>query len=101
MVSPAYGQISGAVPPSASKRLVKGAAGGLAGTDDLESAWEPGHCGRTRGRILTLQELALLQQCAWKLPHALAANRLQYAPKIPFAAGLSRSLAWFDFATGR
>jgi 2-alkyl-3-oxoalkanoate reductase len=46
-------------------------------------------------------ELALLQQCKWKLPHTHAAERLSYKPPVTFAAGMSRSLAWLDFIEGR
>lgn len=47
------------------------------------------------------EELCLLQQCRWKLPHARAAQRLGYRPPLRFADGMARSLAWLAFAEGR
>ncbi|HWA87440.1 MAG TPA: NAD(P)-dependent oxidoreductase [Opitutus sp.] len=46
------------------------------------------------------QELALLQQCAWKFPHARAAAHLDYRPVVSFAEGMRRSCAWWRFARG-
>jgi hypothetical protein len=95
-VSPAYGRISGAV-PARLKRLVKSALGAWPEMPDSPGAWTL----RVPVRPNLTQELALLQQCTWKLPHVLAAQRLGYVPPVLFADGLSRSLAWLDFATGR
>lgn len=47
------------------------------------------------------EELALLQQCAWKFPHQLAVERLGYQPRMSFRDAIARSLAWFAFAEGR
>ena len=46
------------------------------------------------------QELALLQQCAWKFPHARATAHLDYRPVVTFAEGMRRSCAWWRFARG-
>lgn len=45
-------------------------------------------------------EMALLQQCAWKLPHTRAEQNLDYRPVVAFAEALERSLAWWRFARG-
>lgn len=45
-------------------------------------------------------ELALLQQAAWKLPHARADQHLDYRPIVPFAEAIERSFAWWRFARG-
>jgi len=47
------------------------------------------------------EELALLQQCAWKFPHQPATDRLGYRPHVSFKEAIARSLAWFAFAEGR
>lgn len=47
------------------------------------------------------EELALLQQCRWKLPHERATERLGYQPPVPFAEAVRRSLSWLAFAEGR
>ncbi len=47
------------------------------------------------------EELALLQQCAWKFLHANAAERIGYQPRVSFDEAITRSLAWFAFAEGR
>jgi nucleoside-diphosphate-sugar epimerase len=47
------------------------------------------------------QELALLQQCRWRLPSTLAASRLGYQPVVDFPTAIQRSLAWLAFAEGR
>ncbi len=44
------------------------------------------------------EELALLQQCQWKLPHTLAAAQLGYRPGVTFAEAMARSVAWLKFA---
>jgi len=46
------------------------------------------------------QEMALLQQCAWKLPHARAAEHLDYRPTVTYLDGMARSFAWWRFAQG-
>ncbi len=50
------------------------------------------------GPALT-EEMALLQQCRWKLPNDKAERQLGYRPPVPFAEGMQRSLAWLRFAT--
>jgi nucleoside-diphosphate-sugar epimerase len=47
------------------------------------------------------EELALLQQCAWKFPHERAVERIGYQPRVSFNEAIARSLAWFAFAEGR
>ncbi len=47
------------------------------------------------------EELALLQQCAWKFPHERAIERIGYQPRVSFDEAIARSLAWFAFAEGR
>ncbi len=49
-------------------------------------------------RPVITEELALLQQCRWKIPHARAAELLHYSPQVSFAEGMDRSLAWLAFA---
>ncbi len=46
------------------------------------------------------QEMALLQQCSWKLPHRRAEENLDYRPSVSFADGMNRSFAWWRFAQG-
>jgi nucleoside-diphosphate-sugar epimerase len=46
------------------------------------------------------QEMALLQQCVWKLPHLRAEQNLDYQPPIAFTEGMARRLAWWRFARG-
>ncbi len=46
------------------------------------------------------QEMALLQQCAWKFPHARAEQNLDYRPPVTFVEGIDRSFAWWHFAQG-
>jgi nucleoside-diphosphate-sugar epimerase len=96
-LTPAYGRLGNMIPDRA-KRLVKGLARAWPTPPPARSAWTP----RLRARAPGItQELALLQQCAWKLPHARAAAQLGYAPPVAFAEGLRRSLAWLDFVEGR
>jgi nucleoside-diphosphate-sugar epimerase len=47
------------------------------------------------------EEMALLQQCAWKFPHHRAVERIGYQPRVSFNEAIARSLAWFAFAEGR
>ncbi len=46
------------------------------------------------------QELALLQQCAWRFPHARAEQHLDYRPIVTFSEGMERSFGWWRFAQG-
>ena len=93
-LTPAYARI-GELVPARLKRLVKA----------LAAAW-PAPAPRRNGWTLRAgpaapaltAELALLQQCRWKLPHTKAERLLGYRPPVPFAEGLRRSLAWLDFA---
>jgi nucleoside-diphosphate-sugar epimerase len=45
------------------------------------------------------QEMALLQQNRWKVPHDKAAKTIGYAPPVTFAEAMRRSFAWYRFAT--
>jgi len=47
------------------------------------------------------QEMALLQQCAWKFPHTRAEQNLDYRPGVTFTEGMERSFAWWRFAHGQ
>jgi nucleoside-diphosphate-sugar epimerase len=46
------------------------------------------------------EEMALLQQCAWKFPYTRAEQHLDYKPTATFAEGMERSFAWWRFAQG-
>ncbi len=95
--TPAYRRIGGLVPERA-KRLVKGLLHAWPEPARPAEAWTL----RAAGRPPQLtEELALLEQCTWKLPFALATRRLGYAPPVAFSEGMRRSLAWLDFAEGR
>jgi nucleoside-diphosphate-sugar epimerase len=96
-LTPAYGRI-GRVMPDRAKRLIKSVLRAWPQPPSAPSAWTL-RAG-TPGPRLT-HELALLQQCRWKLPHTRATRRLGYVPPVTFADGLARSLAWLDFAEGR
>jgi 2-alkyl-3-oxoalkanoate reductase len=96
-LTPAYGRI-GRLVPARLKRLVKGLQRAWPEPVPLAGAWTL----RVTAPLPQLtQELALLQQCTWKLPHGRAARELGYEPRIAFAEGLRRSLAWLDFAERR
>jgi len=45
------------------------------------------------------QEMALLQQNRWKVPHEKAAKTIGYTPPVTFAEAMRRSFAWHRFAT--
>lgn len=55
----------------------------------------------TGPRPRVTQEMALLQQCAWKFPHARAEQNLDYRPAVTFTEGMERSFAWWRFAHGQ
>ena len=44
------------------------------------------------------EEMATLQQCAWKYPNQKAAHILGFKPSVPFDEGMRRTLAWMKFA---
>lgn len=96
-LTPAYRRV-GELIPGRFKRVVKGVVRGWSDRVVPADGWTL-RTSRPTPR-LTL-EMALLQQCTWKLPHIRAARRLGYAPHVTFAEGLRRSLAWFDFSEGR
>lgn len=93
----AYGRLGPRVPARA-KRLVKAVLRAWPAPPPAPDSWTPHPVAPAP--VLT-HELALLQQCAWKFPHARAAGRLGYRPPVAFAEGMRRSLAWLDFAEGR
>ena len=43
-------------------------------------------------------EMSLLQTCEWKLPFDKAERLLGYSPRITFAEGMRRTIAWMEFA---
>jgi nucleoside-diphosphate-sugar epimerase len=96
-LTPAYGKVTGLMPDRV-KRLTKALLRAWPAPPPPGTVWT--RRPTTPPPALT-HELALLQQCTWKLPHARATERLGYAPPVAFAAGLRRSLAWLDFAEGR
>jgi nucleoside-diphosphate-sugar epimerase len=96
-LTPAYRRV-GELIPSRVKRVVKGVVRGWSDRVVPDDGWTL-RTSRPLPR-LTL-EMALLQQCTWKLPHTRAAQRLGYVPRLAFAEGMRRSLAWLDFAEGR
>lgn len=93
-LTPAYARL-GDLMPARAKRIAKAVAASWRQAPARASAW----CLRPSSeppRLTT--ELALLQLCRWKLPHAKATRLLGYHPPVAFAEGLRRSLAWLDFA---
>jgi nucleoside-diphosphate-sugar epimerase len=44
------------------------------------------------------EEMATLQQCAWKFPTQKAAEILGFKPGITFADGMNRTVSWLKFA---
>src|SRR6185312_6884615 len=95
--TPAY-QSVGEYIPGRFKRVVKGVVHGWSQPPFAPDGWTP---RATRPPPRLTLELALLQQCTWKLPHTRAARRMGYVPHVTFAEGLRRSLAWLDFSEGR
>jgi 2-alkyl-3-oxoalkanoate reductase len=95
-LTPAYGR-AGSLVPDRMKRLVKGVLKALPNPPPPPSSWT----FRTTRRSPSLtQEMSLIEQCQWKLPHTLATQKLGYTPPVSFAEGMRRSLAWLDFASG-
>ncbi|WP_175414728.1 NAD-dependent epimerase/dehydratase family protein [Nibricoccus aquaticus] len=94
-LTPAYARAGQAVPYRL-KRIVKGVLKAWPTPSSGAGAWVL----RSSAKPASLtQELSLLQQCPWKLPHAHATARLGYQPPVTFAEGMKRSLAWLDFVT--
>ncbi len=93
-LTPAYARLGDRLPARA-KRLLKALAHAWPSPPATVSAWTL-RAGPAAPRLTA--ELALLQQCRWKLPHAKAERLLGYRPPVAFAEGLRRSLAWLDFA---
>jgi 2-alkyl-3-oxoalkanoate reductase len=96
-LTPAYGKVTGLMSDRV-KRLAKGIGRAWPEPPPPPSVW------RVRPGVpppALTQELALLQECLWRLPHAKAVERLGYKPPVAFSVGLKRSLAWLDFAEGR
>jgi nucleoside-diphosphate-sugar epimerase len=80
--------------PDRAKRLAKALAAAWP-APRKPNAWT---LRKVSNRPRLTAELALLQQCQWKLPNAKAARILGYTPPVSFREGLRRSLAWLDFA---
>lgn len=96
-LTPAYAN-AGRMVPDRAKRLVKSLLRAWPSPPPLASAWK---LRSTQVKPHLTQEHALLQQCTWKFPHALATQKLGYLPPVSFQEGMSRSLAWLDFVEGR
>jgi 2-alkyl-3-oxoalkanoate reductase len=43
-------------------------------------------------------EMALLYQCAYKLPHTKAKRTLGYEPRVPFVEACRRTIGWLEFS---
>ena len=43
-------------------------------------------------------EMALLYQCAYKLPHTKAMQTLGYEPSVPFVEACRRTIGWLEFS---
>ncbi len=93
-LSPAYAALARRVPDRA-KRLAKALATAWPAPPRKPDPWTLRSCHPTP-RLTP--ELALLQQCRWRLPHTRATQILGYHPPVPFTEGLRRSLAWLEFA---
>ncbi|MEO6005483.1 MAG: NAD(P)-dependent oxidoreductase [Opitutus sp.] len=83
------------VPPSL-KRGAKAVIAASAQTPRIDS-WTLRHGPQPR----VTRELALLQQCSWKFPHARSEQNLDYRPQVSFAEGMERSFAWWRFSQGQ
>ncbi|HLP08135.1 MAG TPA: NAD(P)H-binding protein [Opitutaceae bacterium] len=92
--SPAYARL-GSLVPARAKRLVKALAAAWPSPAPRRDSWT---LRNPRSAPRLTAELALLQQCRWKLPHAKAERILGYRPPVAFRDGLARSLGWLDFA---
>lgn len=78
--------------PGPLKRALKGAVTGW-----FEKEKPPWRL-REAGPIEISSEMNALQQCQWRLPHKWAAEELGYRAPVTFEEGMTRSLAWLDFA---
>jgi len=87
-----YARVSHFVPDRA-KRVVKAIARAWPEPPPAPSVWVL----RMSSDLKLTPEMALLQQCQWKLPYAKAERLLGYYPIVTFAEGMRRSLAWLDF----
>jgi nucleoside-diphosphate-sugar epimerase len=92
-----YQHLGGFIPDRL-KRVVKGVAGAWPDRVPPADGWTL-RTSRPTPRVTP--ELALLQQCTWKLPSTRAERRMGYEPHVTFAEGMRRSLAWLDFSEGR
>ena len=79
--------------PSQVKRLTKVVLGALK-EPPQPSAWTLPNMPAA----VVDEEMATLQQCVWKYPNQKAAKLLGFEPSVPFAEGMSRTLAWLEFA---
>lgn len=74
-------------------------------TKALLAAWSPAPAADSWADSpapapVVTEEMALLQQCAWKLPSTRATTLLGYEPPVRFAEGMRRSLSWWRFSRG-
>lgn len=79
--------------PSRVKRLIKGIAVSWRRPSPEVGSWI---IREKRLPKITL-EMALLQQCKWRLSSKKAIEILGYSPPISFSEGMRRSLAWLEF----
>ena len=79
--------------PYQAKRLTKVVLGALKAPPQ-PNAWTLPE----QSAVVVDEEMATLQQCAWKYPNDKAARTLGYQPPVTHAEGLRRTLSWLGFA---
>ena len=79
--------------PGQAKRLTKVMLGALKAPPQPNAWTLP-----ARASVVVDEEMATLQQCAWKYPNEKIARVLNYKPAVSFAEGMHRTLAWLEFA---
>jgi nucleoside-diphosphate-sugar epimerase len=79
--------------PGQAKRLTKVMLGALK-PPQQPNAWAL----PAEASALVDEEMATLQQCAWKLPNQKAAKILGFEPSVSFVSGMNRTKAWLKFA---
>ena len=79
--------------PYQAKRLTKVVLGALKAPPEPNAWTLP-----ASPSVVVDEEMATLQQCAWKYPNQKAARILGYQPPISYAEGLRRTLSWLAFA---
>jgi 2-alkyl-3-oxoalkanoate reductase len=76
-------------------------------TKAVIASWSPSNIAEawsepaSRPSLRITEEMALLQCCRWKFPHTKATKNIGYQPQVSFVEGMHRSLAWWNFASGR